>query len=187
MLLLGLASLDVVVFCRGHFLVVVFRGLCRRLSKIVVVLVIVAPQEALEQAEQEGRRRSSGGLGSSTRSSPSARQSWPSPPVVDGVAAATGRDSGGRSSLSGTGGKGSSGKISRSGRSSTGWRSGSGGGSGEGVGMGVGFAAPRDDDNAATAYSRALARVRHETVQEGLRHGHGREREGAGRHAQIAK
>ncbi|CAM9574302.1 unnamed protein product, partial [Laminaria digitata] len=137
-------------------------------------------QEALEQAEEEGRRRSSGGLGSSTRSSPSARQSWGSPPIID-QSAAVGRESGGRTSLAGTGGKGSSGKVSRSGRSSVGWKSGSGGG-GEGVG-----GAARDDDNAATAYSRALARVRHETVQEGLRHGHGREREATGRHAQTAK
>lgn len=38
-----------------------------------------------------------------------------------------------------------------------------------GGGGGVGAAVARNDEKAAEAYSLALARVRHETVQEGMR------------------
>lgn len=86
-------------------------------------------QEALEQAEQEERRRSSKSLGNSRTS-------------AAGMASAKARHGKSRGS-SGSGGRGSG-----------------------GVGGGT---VAHNDEKAAEAYSLALARVRRETVQEGLR------------------
>lgn len=117
-------------------------------------------QEALEQAEQqEERRRSSITPAPSTRNSTSTRLSW-----LNGSA--------GGQELDRSAGKGSNGgkKV----RASKGGQASDGGGEAMG--------AVRDEENTEFAYRRALARVRHETVQEGLRQGQVRERlDGLGR------
>ncbi|CAN0578053.1 unnamed protein product, partial [Ectocarpus sp. 12 AP-2014] len=115
-------------------------------------------QGALEQAEkEEERRRSSAGHGPTARSSTGSGKASLSRPGssggADGLGAEEEPDERGRTG--GGGGAAAAGKErhARTGRASGGRSSGG------------------DDDKAATAYSLALARVRRETVQEGLRKG----------------
>ncbi|CAM9321157.1 unnamed protein product, partial [Scytosiphon promiscuus] len=104
-------------------------------------------QEALEQAQQEERRRSSVNVGNNSRNSAPGRPSW-----ARSSTGAEGGDSGGTRGTA---------KV-RNGRSG---RTGSGSSGGGGAPV-----APRSSgEKAAAAYSLALARVRRETVQEGLR------------------
>ncbi|CAB1101471.1 unnamed protein product [Ectocarpus sp. CCAP 1310/34] len=117
---------------------------------------------ALEQAEkEEERRRSSAGHGPTARGSTgSGKASFSRPGSsggADGVGAEEQPDERGRTGGGGAAGAGKE-RHARTGRAS-------------GGGSAGGDAAVRDDDKAATAYSLALARVRRETVQEGLRKG----------------
>lgn len=103
-------------------------------------------------AEKMERRRSSAGLGN-TRNSTLGRISW--------QGSSTGTGGGGLSPGEESGVPGGS----RGGRASQARHGKSGGKTSNGSGGG---AVAHNDDKAA-AYSLALARVRHETVQEGLR------------------
>lgn len=124
---------------------------------------MIINQEALEQAEQAERRRTSM-TPSSSRTS--IRTSWPDS-SRDGSAG--GGDS--------TGLKASNNKmanrLSKSGRSSIGGES-----FGGSVGRGSGS---QDSERTVSAYRRALAKVRRETMEEGMRQGQTRERDGPGR------
>lgn len=150
---------------------------------------------ALEQAEEEERRLSrsgaapaaAGAAGSSLLQSSTARQrSWPNGSTcADGGAAdKVHKEKHGNGDLVGA-------AFSKSGRSRTRSRSGGEGGGdngggddrvsvGDGEGEGADIESERLDRNtaAAAAYRRALARVRHDTVQEGLRQDQARQNAG---------
>lgn len=158
-------------------------------------------QGALEKAEQEEeqRRRSSivpGSVsniaGSSSRNSASvrisgsSRLSWPdSPSTVEGGGG--GGRAGGKSMGSGRFSSGT-GRSSGKGRPhKAGWRSAAARAEGddgvEAVAERGSGAGAQDEDKSIIAYRRALAKVRRETIQEGLRQGQTKkEREGSGRY-----